>query len=161
MTTPPKEHKAQVIPNLNMGSLKVTKPNTKMRVLFNFCVIKFLVKLQLRLQNPTGPPRLRGQGTGFQNTPSNFWEGCLHFLFYKVSDHGSRGTWCPGPSRTRFWVQKRWPHLKLGVSCIFCLIKILTNEWLRFKRHSRLSFGVQYFGGWGYRVETHPRTFPL
>ena len=43
----------------------------------------------------------------------DYWEGVLHLLFNKIClktiDHGSRGTWGPGPSGSGFRAKKYGP----------------------------------------------------
>ena len=77
------DNQTLVLPDLDLGSRKVTHP-TKLGVPSNFCLIKFLPKTWLRLQNPWGPGTSRS-GLGVQNDdlpPLN--QGPRQILFDKV-----------------------------------------------------------------------------
>jgi hypothetical protein len=61
-----------------------------------------------------GPPdpwfRVKARCRRSRPDQVDYWEGLLHLLYNKMClktiDHGSRSTWGPGPSRSRFRAQK-------------------------------------------------------
>ncbi len=65
-------------------------------------------------------------------------------------DHGSRSTWCPGPSGSRLQIQNcDLLPLKQGHPTTFVLLSLHQVEWLRLQRHARPHLGPPDLGGWG------------
>ena len=79
-----------------------------------------------------GPPdpwfRVRARSRRSRPNQVDYWEGTLQLLFYKLclkmTDHGSRSTWGPGPSRSGLRAQKICSApTKTDLPYNFCFIK--------------------------------------
>ena len=101
---------------------------------YNFCFINFLPSLtvvavdslQTLFRAPDPWFRVKARCRRSRSDQVDYWEGLLHLLYNKIClktiDHGSRSTWGPGPSGSRFRAQRYdLPPLKQTFPTTFVL----------------------------------------
>jgi hypothetical protein len=84
--------------------------------------------LQTLFRAPDPWIRVKARSRRSRPDQVDYWEGVLH-LFYnkiclKIIDHGSRSTWGPGPSGSRFRPKNMIHPPKTDLPYNFCFIKI-------------------------------------
>jgi hypothetical protein len=89
-------------------------------------MVEAVDSLQTLFRAPNPWFRVKARSRWSRPDQVDYWKKVLHLLYNKIClkmiDHGSKSTWGPGPSGSRFWAQKYdLPQLKQTFPSTFVL----------------------------------------